>query len=305
MTTAPILLFTYKRLNTLKKTVAALKQNSLAGNSDLFIFSDAAKYPEDKETVNQVRAYIKEISGFKSISIIEAKTNKGLANSIIGGVSDVIDNYGQVIVLEDDLITTPNFLFFMNTCLEKFKSSRQVFSISGYSFNLGENNKLKADVYFLNRGWSWGWATWKDRWQDVDWEVNSYPEFIKDSKAKRAFAKGGSDLNKMLEKQMHGNLDSWAIRWFYHQFHIGGLTVYPVLSKIYNEGFDRDATHTTGSGTRYLPLLDTVHKEIFIFPDTVAVTPYYQKKFQLKMGILSRIVSKIETVFKMVFSKKL
>lgn len=293
---APVLLFAYKRLDTLKKTVTALQSNVLAKDSHLFIFSDAAKNIDDISIVNDVRNYISTISGFANVHIIESKNNKGLANSIIQGVSEVLRTYENVIVLEDDLITTPNFLSFMNLALEKYKSNQKVYSISGYSFNLGNKVNNHFDSYFINRGWSWGWATWKDRWQRVDWNVEDYNTFKADTQKRKAFGKGGSDLNKMLRHQMEGKLDSWAIRWFYHQFKVGGLTLYPKYSKVYNIGFDNLATHTNGSNKRYQPVMDTYNTSQFNFPEEINIDSYYQGKFQRKMGILSRIKSKIETL---------
>lgn len=303
MNNAPILLFTYRRLHTLKQTIEALKANRLAMESDLFIFSDAAKEAKDQAIIKEVRQYLKEVSGFKSIKITEAKINKGLANSIISGVSEVIKTHGKVIVLEDDLITTPNFLCFMNACLSKYQQAENVFSISGYSFNLGHDPLSENDAYLLNRGWSWGWATWADRWENVDWDVKTYKEFITDRKAQKAFGQGGSDLNSMLQKQMTGKIDSWAIRWFYHQFHTKGLTVYPVFSKVYNAGFDEYATHTTGSNTRYLPAMDKENKQTFRLSAAVQLSTYYQKRFQKKMDPFSRLGSKIDTYIKKIFSK--
>ena len=301
MNPAPILLFTYKRLDVLKQTVEALKRNHLASDSDLFIFSDAAKHKHDEPTVLAVRNYLKHITGFKSITIKEAKSNLGLANSIIRGVSEIISKYRVAIVLEDDLVTTSNFLLFMNSCLFKYQYAENVFSISGYSFNLGQDTGSEDEAYFLSRGWSWGWATWSNRWEKVDWEVNSYVKFVNDYKARKAFAKGGSDLNKMLDQQMNGKLDSWAIRWFYHQFCIGGLTVYPVLSKVYNAGFDKDATHTNGSNSRYVPIMDSASNMVFTLPSSVELSIHYSRKFQKKMGVIARVVSKIDTHIKRLF----
>jgi hypothetical protein len=294
---SPIVLFTYKRLDTLKQTVECLKENIGANESDLYIYSDAARSEKDKTTIDEVRAFLKTITGFKKVLIIEATQNKGLANSIIEGVSEVIQKYGKVIVLEDDLKTTSNFLTFMNNSLDRYEKEKKVFSVSGYSFDLGIDKNETQDAYFINRGWSWGWATWSDRWNEVDWNVKNYSSFIKDPKARKEFSLGGSDLNKMLDTQMSGKLDSWAIRWFYHQFRIKGLTIYPILSKIYNNGFDEDATHTTGSDKRYQPALDNVNKTSFKLPDAISLHPFYQKKFQDKMGIKARIISKLQTIF--------
>jgi GR25 family glycosyltransferase involved in LPS biosynthesis len=294
-TFAPIVLFTYKRLDTLKQTVDALKKNNLALESDLYIFSDAARDTQDAEAVTAVREYLKSIDSFKTVTIYESLLNKGLATSIIEGVSQILKDHENVIVLEDDLVSTTNFLDFMNHSLQNFNNEENVFSISGFSFNLQLDDEYTYDTYFLNRGWSWGWATWADRWSKIDWEILDYNLFVKNNNAQKAFAKGGSDLNGMLKKQMNQNLDSWAIRWFYNQFKLGGLTVYPVKSKIINEGFGINATHTKGSSRRYIPVLDNKNKRLFDFPPKVEISEIAQLKFQTKMGYLSRFKSKIET----------
>lgn len=296
---APIVLFTYKRLDTLKQTVEALQQNYLAADSDLYIFSDAAKGDLDSVGVTQVRNYIQLVSGFKSITIYESQLNKGLATSIIEGVSQILKDHEAVIVLEDDLVSTNNFLDFMNQSLLTFKNEEAVFSVSGFSFNLKTTDNYKYDTYFLNRGWSWGWATWRDRWDKIDWEIHDYSEFIKNRKAQKTFSEGGSDLNGMLKKQMNKELDSWAIRWFYNQYKYKGLTVYPVKSKILNEGFGENATHTKGSSRRYMPVLDIENKRSFNFASKIEITEVAQRKFQLKMGNFSRLKSKIETYLKL------
>ncbi|PRY13326.1 hypothetical protein CLV24_106241 [Pontibacter ummariensis] len=292
---APVLLFTYKRVYPLKQAIDALQKNTLAKESNLFIFSDGAKHEKDLALVSEVRAYLRTITGFKTVKIKEAPVNKGLANSIIDGVTEVMKTFDKVIVLEDDLLTTPNFLTYMNKALLQYQPVQEVYSVSGYSFDLGTSASDKADAYFLNRGWSWGWATWKDRWEGVDWQVKDYDSFKHNKQEQKEFAQGGSDLNKMLRHQMEGLLDSWAIRWFYYQYKVGGLTLYPVHSKVYNNGFDDFATHTNGSNKRYLPSLDLSHAEDFVFPNAVEKHPYYQKRFQRKMGIRARLKSKIES----------
>jgi len=301
MNTAPILLFTYKRLIPLKKTVEALKKNDLAGMSDLFVFSDGPKTEADRPKIREVRAFLKTIEGFNSIRITESENNLGLANSIIGGVTEVLKNHEKVIVLEDDLLTTTNFLTFMNDGLDTFITKKKVFSIAGFSFDLDSNALASNEAYFLNRGWPWGWATWKNRWEEIDWQVSDYKEFRSDKEKRSEFSKGGSDLNAMLKKQMNGELDSWAIRWIYHQFKVKGLTLYPAHSKVYNNGFDQFATHTKGSEKRYKPHLDIELKNHFVYPETVELTEKYQGLFLSKMGIKARIISKIETIMMTIF----
>jgi hypothetical protein len=257
---------------------------------------------EDEKQVQEVRNYLKTITGFNSIKIIESPKNKGLAKSIIEGVSFIFQTYKKVIVVEDDLITTTNFLSYMNNSLNKYEQKNKVFSIAGYSFNLVKNrNEHHEDAYFITRGWPWGWATWKDRWIEVDWEVKDYENFKKDKKAQKAFAKGGSDVNSMLRKQMEGKLDSWAIRWFYNQFKVGGLTLYPLFSKVHNIGFDEYATHTKGSDNRYIPNMDKSGDTTFKFPELIEENPIFQKKFQNKMSVKRRIWGKFETLFQKLF----
>lgn len=292
----PIILFVYKRLDALKQTVNALKMNEPAAESDLFIFSDAAKYEKDIPHVRAVRNYLSSVTGFRSVTIHESVTNKGLAASVIEGVTGVINKYGSAIVMEDDIITTKNFLHFMNEALDKYENEKKVCSISGYSFSLKKNHEYNSDAYFLNRGWSWGWATWKDRWNAVDWKVSDYEKFLSNSRLRKKFALGGSDLNSMLHKQMTGKIDSWAIRWFYHQFKTNTLTLYPLYSKAVNIGFDEMATHTMGSSGRYKPEMDIHLATHFSLPAEAHADTYFQKAFQNKMGIKARAISKIETI---------
>jgi hypothetical protein len=300
---APIVLFTYKRLETLKHTIKALQNNYLSKQSDIIIFSDGAKNIKDNQAVKDVREYIKSIEGFNSIKIYETEENKGLANSIISGVTKVFESYDSVIVLEDDLITTPNFLNFMNQTLEEYKNEKRVFSICGYSFDLDVSN-YQMDSYFLNRCWPWSWATWKNRWSEIDWQVKDYIQFSNDKSAKKKFRKCGSDVNAMLSKQINGKLDSWAIRWTYHQFKTNSLSLFPVKSKIKNEGFDEFATHTKGSSRRYESKLDNSESNKFKNPTKIEVSLKHQQKFLKKMGYISRIKSKIETYILKLTRKK-
>ncbi len=285
---APIVLFTYKRLDTLRKTVEALSANSLAASSDLIIYSDGSKLVKDETVIAEVRAYLKTITGFKSITILESPINKGLANSIIEGVTDVMNQYGKVIVLEDDLIVSKNFLVFMNEALEFYEQNQKVFSVSGYGLKVEIPQDYEYDVYFTPRGLSWSWATWKDRWEKVDWEVKDFEKLKKDKKARQKLALGGTDLFPMLKKQMEHNLDSWAIRWFYSQFKSEQLTVCPVLSKAKNVGFDAVATHTNVYN-RYTISFDNSDNQNFLFGPNAIINPIILDSFQSYYSVFSRL----------------
>jgi hypothetical protein len=288
MQLCPIVLFTYKRLNTLKQTLEALISNPLANSSDLIIFSDGPKSSKDKVIIDEVRVYLKKISGFKTITILESPTNKGLANSIIDGVTDVINQYGKVIVLEDDLIVSPNFLVFMNAALDFYELNNKVYSISGYSLKVNLPENYVYDVYFTTRGLSWGWATWKDRWEKVDWEIKDFGNLLSDKKARERLAIGGTDLFPMLKKQLAKNIDSWAVRWFYSQYRSSQLTVFPILSKVKNIGFDIDATHTNVYN-RYKVYYDTSNKQKYNFESDAILNTIILHSFQRYYGLFQRI----------------
>lgn len=292
---SPIVLFTYLRLETLEKTIHALAANSYASESDLIIYSDGAKFAKDIERVNEIRAFLKTIRGFKSLTIHESPTNKGLATSIIQGVSSVLTRYPSAIVLEDDLLTSTNFLAFMNASLGRFKEVKDVYSISGYSFDFPHVSS-NIDGYFLNRSWSWGWATWSDRWNEVDWQINDYFDFILNKKEESKFALLGTDVNKMLFNLMQGTSDSWYIRFIFHQFKMNSLTYYPYISKVNNEGFDNYATNNKGLKSRFNTNFDTSEKLSFSFPESNEINPIIQAAFSTKMGLKSRILNRIKEI---------
>lgn len=290
---APIVLFTYKRLDTLKQTVEALQQNYLAAESDLYIFSDAAKGIQDEEAVKAVRSYIQSIDGFKTITIYESESNKGLATSIIEGVSQILKIHETVIVLEDDLVSSPNFLSYMNQALHFYKDEGKVFSITGYSIPI-HNDESESDVYFTSRSSSWGWATWKDRWMVIDWEVKDYSAFKNNSLFRQNFNKMGSDMSQMLDRQMHGKINSWAIRWCYHQFKSGLLSVHPFMSKIENIGFNSpDASNTKERFNRYQTKLDKSQKNVFLFSKYFRLDSKIIQQFTKPFSIKTRIKYKL------------
>lgn len=240
----PIVIFVYKRLEETKATIQALKENKLSKESNLIVFSDFYKEFKDKKEVLEVREYLKTITGFKSIKVFEARTNKGLAQSIIEGVSQVLKENEKVIVLEDDLVVSNNFLEYMNEALEFYKNDTRIWSISGYVPKLDIKNIPKSDVYLLPRACSWGWATWSDRWEKNDWNVKEYEKEKKIKIFKKIFNLGGEDLFLTLKKQIEFKGNSWAIRWCYNQTKNGMYTIYPAKSKVRNIGFGKNATHS-------------------------------------------------------------
>ena len=241
MRLAPICLFVYKRPELTKKTVEALKKNILAEESTLIIFSDAAKNEKDNSLVFEVRKYIKFIEGFKSVKIIERENNFGLSESIISGVTEVINQFDKVIVLEDDLITSKYFLKYMNEALDKYENENKVMSIHGYIYPV--KSKL-PETFFLRGTDCWGWATWKNRWQTFEKDGKILLDQLKEKKLAYSFDHNGTTNNiKMLKKQIAGKVDSWAIRWHASAFLQNKLTLYPAKSLVNNIGMGGDSTH--------------------------------------------------------------
>ncbi|MBS1660958.1 MAG: glycosyltransferase [Bacteroidetes bacterium] len=297
MQTAPILLFAYKRPEQLRQTVKALQQNELARNSELFIFSDGPRSEADRSQVDQIRDYIRTIDGFRDITLFESTENKGLAPSIISGVSNLINVYDRVIVLEDDLVSSPNFLSFCNKALEHYRDDTSVFSIAGYTSPI--RGLGVRDVYFTRRASSWGWATWRDRWNPVDWAVSDYAEFLKDRPAQRRFNEMGSDLTGMLQKQQRGKINSWAIRWCYHQFKNDQLTVYPSVSKITNIGFTEAASHTKGKYNSFDTELDTSNNFEFNFKSPGLqkdLVRQFRRPYSIPQRIKNKLLNTLATV---------
>ena len=287
---APIVIFTYKRLDTLQKAIESLKSNELATQSLLYIYSDAARSDNDVTGVTEVRNYLKTINGFKNIEIIQAVNNIGLANSIINGVSDIINRYGKIIVLEDDLILTPNFLTFMNEALNYYQNNSKVYSISGFMFDIKSDNNWPYDIFFTKRHCSWGWAMWKDRWNEIDWAVPDFFSFLASKKKQKEFDEIGSDLSSSLIKQMNGQINSWAIRCNYHQFLKQTYTVYPLKSKVINLGFGENATHTTQRFNKYKAVLDDELKYSFNFVPEAIVNNDLLRRFKHKYSISTRLI---------------
>lgn len=250
---APIVLFVFNRLDNVKKTFESLAQNTYAKDSELYIFSDGPRNSKDESSINQVREYInQQINSnlFKKVVLFESEKNKGLANSIISGVSTIMRMYGKAIVIEDDCISSPDFLEFMNKCLDYYKNNEKVWSIAGYSLNLDFPTNYVYDVYCMGRTCSYAWGTWSDRWDRVDWEVKDYNIFRKSLKKRKLFNLYGEDRSKMLDYQQLGKTNSWAIRFCYSMFKNSMYTIYPIKSKIKNVGYD-NGTHKMNRGKQF------------------------------------------------------
>lgn len=264
MNLSPIILFVYNRPEHTKKTIDALKLNQLASESLLFIFSDGYKNETDRKKVEEVRNYITTISGFKEIKITLREKNLGLADSVISGVTEIINEYGKVIVLEDDIVTSPYFLKFMNEALNFYKDDKRIYSISGYNFPIKIPESYPHQVYISPRPSSWGWATWKDRWEKVDWRISDYDNFINNKAEIKKFNLGGNDLTRMLKRQMSGEINSWAIRWTYAHYKGNRYCLFPIMSLAKNIGADSSGVHTKKTNKYSVDIYNNEYKDYLI-----------------------------------------
>lgn len=237
---APIILFTYNRPSHTKLTVEALKKNRLAKDSELHIYSDGILNGSDRESVAEVRKFIAEIEGFKSVHILEREGNLGLSGNIIDGVSSILSNHDRVIVLEDDLITSPWFLTFMNEALESFKNETKIGHIHGFCFPI-EN---LPETFLINWCGSWGWATWRRAWHRFNPNGEELLTELKKRKLTHRFNFNGKyPYTRMLQQQVKGKNNSWAIRWNASLFLNDVLSLNAGRSLVQNIGFDGTGMH--------------------------------------------------------------
>jgi hypothetical protein len=243
MNLAPIVFFAYKRPEHARKSLESLSQNENAESSELFIYCDAPKRPEDAEAVRQVREVVRSKKWCGKVHIIEYEQNVGCANSIIYGVTKTCEQYGNVIVIEDDLVLSPYFLNYMNSALNLYKDEESVMQISGYMFPV-KLETLETDAFFLPLISSWGWATWQRAWKHFDPDMTGYEKLKSNKNHKYKFNLNDSyPYFDMLEEQLNGQIDAWCIRWYLSTFILNGLTIYPKNSLVLNIGFDGSGTH--------------------------------------------------------------
>lgn len=247
---APIIVFCYNRPDHLEQTLDALSRNELADQSMLYIYCDGPKdgaSDEMRQKIADVRQVARKRQWCKEVHIVEAEKNKGLANSIICGVTEVINKHGKVFVLEDDLVSSPYMLKFVNTALDYYENYAGVFSIS---VNRPPLSKMEIpedypyDVFACLRSYSTGWGTWKDRWNKVDWSMDDFDHCKQNPNMLRALCRLGDDFPPMMQMQEDGKIDSWAVRFTFAHFKHHAVAILPCKSYVTNIGFDGTGTHS-------------------------------------------------------------
>lgn len=245
---APVVLFVYKRPEHTLKTLQALRSSPLAVDTDLIVFSDGPRNEESVASVEAVRRILRDITGFRTVTLRPREDNWGLSRSLIAGVEEVLASRGHAVVLEDDIVVSKHFLGFMNEGLSIYEHNEQVASIHGYCYPVHER---LPRTYFLRGADCWGWATWSRAWKFFN---PSSAQLLSELRRRRLARKfdfdGAFPYTRMLQAESQGRVDSWAIRWYASAFLAGMYTLYPGQSLVQNIGTDGSGEHS-GSGSAY------------------------------------------------------
>ena len=227
---APLAIFCYKRLKLTKKLLTSLEKNKITKNSNAFFFVDYPKNKNDEKYVKNVIEEINKTEIFKKKKIILRKKNLGIKKNVTNGVNFIFKKYNKIIVLEDDLEVSNQYLKVVNNLLNVHINSKKIFTITGYSIPDNYLNKklIKKDFYLCKRPSSWGWATWKKKWKIL--------EKIKDQKFEKS--NYGNDLVLMQKKKSQNELDSWAFSWTNKHINNDKYCIYPKYSLVKNNGSD-------------------------------------------------------------------
>ncbi len=299
----PIILFAYNRPSHTEQVLLALKKNELATQSHLIVYVDGPKAnasPEQIHQIEEVRRVVQQEQWCGSVEYHLAEQNIGCRNSIIQGITEVLNIYEAAIILEDDIVTSPYFLRFMNTCLNYYGNYKSVFSISGMT--LPENRFIlpadySYDVYVSLRQLNSGWATWSDRWNLINWELDFVSDFTKDRNKTIAYSRGGDDLIPMLMEQVEGKSDAWDIQFTFNQFKNHAVSILPRKSYITNIGGDGSGTHHLDKNATLKFDLDEAIKEPrlldVIYEDTRIINAFYNAFCATKRPLWQKVINRI------------
>lgn len=301
ITTAPIILFVYNRLSHTQQVITALKENLLSAESELYIYADAAKNADAVQAVHELRIFLTTITGFKSVHICLRETNLGVDDNTIMGVTEVITKHGKAIVLEDDLVTSPWFLKYMNEALDFYENNDEVASIHGYVYPIQQGLK---EVFFIKGADCWGWATWKRAWSLFEHDGAKLLEQINARGLQKEFDFDHTyPYVKALEQQAIGNTKHWDIRWYASAFLAEKLTLYPGQSLVKNIGHDASGTHCGHSNSYDVTLsLSPLSVETEVVADQEAYRAFADFMRSLSFnsptrpkGIASRLFKQLKT----------
>lgn len=303
-----IVIFAFNRPRLLQKTLNALSDSELAKSASVTFFCDGPRYEKDEPDTRAVRELAKNAQGFASVDVVERPKNMGCAASVIDGLTEMFRLHERLIVIEDDIVTSPHTLRFLSEGLDRYADNEKVFNIAAWAPpNIARNlpADYPYDVYAIPRFNCWGWASWRDRFQYIDWDVKDYQTFKNSPQLRKAFNTGGDDLSPMLDMQMKGEINSWAIRADYARFKKNMLGINPVHSYVFNTGIG-SGTHTTTATTYWdSDLAKAVEYPRFL--DEVTINPQIHKIYRScfnkpKLSFSERLKNKIKKILRKINS---
>lgn len=243
---APIILFVYNRREHLERTVESLRKNPSAQSSNLFVFSDGPANGDEESTIHGIRDYCASIRGFNNVTVSERAGNIGLAENIARGVTDVINRYGRAIILEDDIVTSPAFLTYMNRALDFYKHEERVWHISAWNYPIDPHGL--PDTFLWRVMDCWGWATWSDKWHYFERNPQRLLKKFTWRDIRRFNIDGVYDYWSQVKANGKGTIKTWAVFWYAAIAEHDGLCLNPVRSYVNNIGFDGSGSHCSRGG---------------------------------------------------------
>lgn len=295
---APIAFFVYNRPSHTRQAVEALQRNELASSSELFVFSDGPRAAADVDKVEAVREYLRRISGFKKVTIVERERNLGCACSIIGGITEIVNRYGRIIVVEDDIVTAPYFLRYMNEALTLYQDDEEVACIHGYMYPVKEE---LPETFFVRGADIWGWGTWKRAWDFYEFNAGKLLEKLNASGLVGPFNfDGAANFTDILEAQVHGKVDTWDVQWCATAYLRGMLVLYPSKSLVKNIGFDSSGTHNRTTENFNVELgQKPVQLQRIPIKENAAVRESLKKFHKNRTSLLNTVINRMRSFFVM------
>ena len=238
----PVAVFSYNRPEHLRLLLETLSSCRRLDECRVTIFCDGAKRREHEGGVIASRSVAREWAARFGARVVERDENLGLAKSIVGGTTELCNEYGRAIVVEDDFALAPDFLDYMLQSLDRYTDCHEVYQVSGYMFPV--RFKKGPDAFFLPQTTTWGWATWERAWRYFDWNGEGADEILSSPAEERRFDLDGSyPYSKMLKQRLAGANDSWGILWWWSVFRRMGLCLHPSTSHVWVGGADSSGTN--------------------------------------------------------------
>ncbi|MFQ4135665.1 glycosyltransferase family 2 protein [Nodosilinea sp. PGN35] len=276
----PVAVFSYNRPGHTQKALEALSQCNGLEHCQIYLFSDAPREPAQTARVEETRTVLRHWADRLGATLVERSENLGLSKSIVSGVSSLCDEYGRVIVLEDDLIVGPDFLTYMVSALERYADEAQVMQIGGCT--LASPSPLARDAFFLPVTTTWGWATWGRAWRQFSWVPADLEAARTEPQWLEIFNLHGTyNYLQMLDDRLAGRNDSWGILWWYAVSRQGGLVLYPKTNLVQNIGFDGSGIHC-GAGDFDTELAASApdNARELAWPDGIAYEPAHLARLE-------------------------